>query len=120
MTPTTRGEVDELLEPEESWPERTMLRAVVSEGMPGNRVCPVEDRRNRGAKTRQPRTAGTSSPARAHFTNTRTHDQHQHLDTAPLLQECRKALAASLHRQSSCVDGPPTRDVGTRGRGEST
>ena len=47
-------------------------------------------------------------------------DQHKHLDTAPLLQECRKALAASLHRQSSCVDGPPTRDVGTRGRGEST
>jgi hypothetical protein len=26
MTPTPRGEVDDLLEPEESWPERTMLR----------------------------------------------------------------------------------------------
>jgi hypothetical protein len=26
MTPTPRGEVGALLEPEESWPERTMLR----------------------------------------------------------------------------------------------
>src|SRR5262249_42969373 len=38
---------------------------------------------------------------RAHFTITRTHDQHQHLDTTPLLQECRSALAVALERDAS-------------------
>ena len=39
MTPATRGEVDELLEPAGSWPERTMLATTVSEGMPRQPSC---------------------------------------------------------------------------------
>jgi hypothetical protein len=41
MTPATRGEIDELLEPVRSWPERTTL-PTVSEGMPGSRACPPQ------------------------------------------------------------------------------
>jgi hypothetical protein len=33
------GELDDLLEPVRSWPQRTMLDPVVGEGMPGSRAC---------------------------------------------------------------------------------
>jgi hypothetical protein len=39
MTPAIGGEVDDLLEPVWSWPERTMLTEPVGEGMPGSRAA---------------------------------------------------------------------------------
>src|SRR5262245_6464238 len=96
MTPAPCGEVDELLEPVRSWPERTTLPPV-SEGMPGSRACPPQiDEPWCG--TRQHTMQPKLSIKRARVHSQRTHDQHQHLDTTPPLQECRSALAIS--RQS--------------------
>jgi hypothetical protein len=54
MTPATGGEVDELLEPVWSWPERTMLANTVGEGMPRQPSrCQSSDREDHGA-TPQP------------------------------------------------------------------
>jgi hypothetical protein len=39
MAPATGGEVDDLLEPVWSWPERTMLAFIIGEGMPGSRAA---------------------------------------------------------------------------------
>jgi len=94
MTPTHCGEIDDLLEPEESWPERTMLRAASAK-----ECLATESARSKidqpWCGTRQPNTAPNPSTSRASITFKRTHDQHQHLDTTPLLQECRSALEPS-------------------------
>ena len=48
-------------------------------------------------------------PSRAPATTTPSTHQHQHLDTTPLLQECRSALALSLPiGQSACMAFEPT------------
>jgi hypothetical protein len=39
MTPAAGGEVEDLLEPVWSWPERTMLAFIIGEGMPGSRAA---------------------------------------------------------------------------------
>src|SRR4029453_15133348 len=39
MTPAAGGEVEDLLEPVWSWPERTMLAFFIGEGMPGSRAA---------------------------------------------------------------------------------
>src|SRR4029453_14315360 len=63
--------------------------------MPGNRVCPPQiDEPWCG--TRQPTPRGTVGITRARLSHTRPHHQHQHVDTTPLLQECRSALADAL------------------------
>jgi len=92
MTPTARGEVDDLLESEESWPERTMLRVSSAK-----ECLATESAQSKidqpWCVTRQPTPHGYRWNRRALFATTRTRDQHQYLDTAPLLQECRSALA---------------------------
>jgi len=91
MTPTARGEVDDLLESEESWPERTMLRVSTAK-----ECLATESAQSKidqpWCVTRQPTPHGYRWNRRALFATTRTRDQHQYLDTAPLLQECRSAL----------------------------
>ena|SRR6516164_2690430 len=95
MTPTARGEVDDLLESEESWPERTMLRVSTAK-----ECLATESAQSKidqpWCVTRQPTPHGYRWNRRALFATTRTRDQHQYLDTAPLLQECRSALASAL------------------------
>src|SRR5690242_15897952 len=50
---------------------------------------------NPGAYHNTQRVTDETSTTRARFTNTHTHDQHQHLDTTPLLQECRSVRSAA-------------------------
>jgi hypothetical protein len=54
MTPAVGGEVDDLLEPVWSWPERTMLTNPVGEGMPGSRAAATLRSRNHGAMNPNP------------------------------------------------------------------
>jgi hypothetical protein len=58
MTPATGGEVEDLLEPVWSWPERTMLTEPVGEGMPGSRAAATLRSKNHGASNRTPPTPG--------------------------------------------------------------
>jgi hypothetical protein len=54
MTPASGGEVDELLEPVWSWPERTMPANAIGEGMPRQPSrAAISDREDHGA-TPQP------------------------------------------------------------------
>src|SRR5215217_325143 len=113
MTPAGRGAVDELLEPVWSRPKRTML-------LPSQRrnarqpILPTSDRRTvvRNTTTNHPRIPTTT---RARIRPHRTHDQHQHLDTAPLLQECRSALRvkAPNARTERRPQEPLARHIGT-------
>jgi hypothetical protein len=49
MTPATGGEVDDLLEPVWSWPERTMLASMAAKGCPAAEPLPPLRSRNHGA-----------------------------------------------------------------------
>src|SRR5439155_12810192 len=51
--------------------------------------------------TRQPQTTDNTWILRALAALTRTHHQHQHLDTAPLLQECRSRASPMSIRPAS-------------------
>jgi hypothetical protein len=70
MTPTPRGEVDDLLEHEESWPERTMLRAASAKECLATEL-PDPRSTNPGAQTRQPNTHDQRWTPRAQSTITR-------------------------------------------------
>src|SRR6516165_5957652 len=61
--------------------------------MHGNRACPRERATNPGANTTTRITRRVEDHARPRQI-TGTHDLHQHLDTAPPLQECRLAWRA--------------------------
>jgi hypothetical protein len=54
MTPATGGEVDDLLEPVWSWPERTMLSHRLAKGCPAAEPLPPPRSRNHGALNRTP------------------------------------------------------------------
>jgi hypothetical protein len=89
MTPASRGEVDELLEP-------VRIVAGTHHAAIGQRrnarqpSLPTSDRRT---LVRNPTTNIThdASLQRARAQQQPTHDQHEPVDTAPLLQECRSA-----------------------------
>jgi hypothetical protein len=101
MTPT-RGAVGELLEPEESWPERTMLRESSAKECLATESAQTRST-NPGAEHNNPRLTNETSTTRARFTITRTHDQHEHLDTTPLLQECRSLLEDGFASERSAI-----------------
>jgi hypothetical protein len=71
--------------------------------MPGNRAAQstIDEP---WCVTQHPTRHQQPSTTRAHFTITRTPDQHPHLDTTPLLQECRSALAVIRERDASRVN----------------
>ena len=121
MTPAPRGEVDELLEPVRSEAETHHAARPVSEGMPGSRACPPQiDEPWCG--TRQPKRHCDASTHRARVRTERTRDQHEHVDTAPLLQECRSAPdlgapnARTERRQMSTAERALSASLKERGR----
>jgi hypothetical protein len=93
MTPAQRGEVDELLEPVRSWSERTTLPLGQRRNARQPRL-PISDQRTLVRNTTTQMTLQLVND-RACIRLRRHHDQHQHLDTAPLLQECRSALTTA-------------------------
>jgi hypothetical protein len=54
MTPAAGGEVEDLLEPVWSWPERTMLTTRSAKGCPAAEPLPPLRSRNHGAMNRTP------------------------------------------------------------------
>jgi hypothetical protein len=54
MTPAAGGEVEDLLEPVWSWPERTMLASQSAKGCPAAEPLPVLRSRNQGALNPNP------------------------------------------------------------------
>jgi hypothetical protein len=54
MTPATGGEVEDLLEPVWSWPQRTMPTEPVREAMPGSRAAATPQIEKPGASNRTP------------------------------------------------------------------
>ena len=112
---TARRRSTNCLSPSGSWPERTTLPPV-SEGMPGSRACPPQiDEPWCG--TRQPTITNHASLQRGRAQQQRTSDQHNRVDTAPLLQECRsRALHddALPHRTRAQNGRSPSRRYGTR------
>src|SRR5919197_556662 len=89
MIPAHRGEIDELLEPVESRPERTMPPTSVGEGMPQQPSLQQTPSTKPGASHN--RTQQRPTIKRAPATPAAPDNQQQHLDTTPLLQECRSA-----------------------------
>jgi hypothetical protein len=87
MTPTPRGEVDDLLESEALWPERTMLRLSSAKECLATASARSTIEEPWCVTHNTPRATDETTTTRSRFTITRPYDQQQHLDTTPLLQE---------------------------------